>query len=951
MFLHTLTQSLFKKTLSLSIILAHGLFLSAQTSFGLSYLEDQQDDYDSFVAIGVADMNADHKDDVIFFDGDNNLHIAYQTAPNAPFEVKEIGISPAGVAWSFSIGDLDGDHLPEIVIAGAFTAASVYKRVDLDSDYEFWYNLPSSNIFSQGSNMIDINGDQFLDVFICNDLGDNNIYINDGTGQLIYDANYPFDVPINQDNSGNYATAWSDIDNDGDLDMYLAKCKQGELDQTASTRINLLHINNGDGSYTEMGEIFGLDIGAQSWSADFGDVDNDGDMDLLIINHFEAHQLLLQQADGSFINSSGFSSIAEESFAVQGMFADLDNNGFIDIILTGDSDYIYYNQGNDTFILDPFPFAAQDANSVAFGDLNQDGALDAYISYYTSLGSNINYPDVLYINESAARNFATFSLLASNPSASAIGARLTCHSDGFSQIREVKSGQSYGIVNSLKQHFGLGTDSSIDSLRVDWPNGSSDFYLDLDVNEHYVIRQGICISKQSLIQVVETTQLCGDAAELYLDSSGASAVVWSTGETSDTIVSSQAGVYNAEIIDVDGCSSISNNILLTQGDANQNPLIQSPSGLMSCLGDSLEITIPGFERVTWSDGDTSLFKVLSSTDTISAIAYGACDSYLSDTLIFNFINANDFSIEGDSIKKGESALVKVFTEIEDSCLFRWYETETSQAVLSTGDSFMVPLLESDTSFYVAKTVIKPQTTQETGIEIAQETASYSGNSLNGGLIFDVLQDCVIKSIDLTTDSTGVRTIIIKDESSTLVYSNTVSLNLGTQTVTLNAELNPGVNYEITTETSQNILSFGYNGPRLVRNDQGVFYPYEIEDVLSIERSSFGPDNYYYFYNWKVSLPDLLCVSDRKEVPVAVEGGNSVITTQLPDDIKVFPNPTNDVLTLEGDDIESSILIDLQGRSFDLPTGQNDLRTIQTGMYFIKIKRGKDIFITKILIQR
>jgi hypothetical protein len=89
-------------------------------------------------------------------------------------------------------------------------------------------------------------------VFACHDDAAGRIWGNDGSGAL-QESNNWIDlatVPAS-DNSGNYGSVWSDIDNDGDLDLYIAKCRQGVNDPSDPRRINALYINDGAGNYTE----------------------------------------------------------------------------------------------------------------------------------------------------------------------------------------------------------------------------------------------------------------------------------------------------------------------------------------------------------------------------------------------------------------------------------------------------------------------------------------------------------------------------------------------------------------------------------------------------------------------------------------------------------------------------------------------------------------------------
>src|SRR5690606_20866505 len=102
------------------------------------------------------------------------------------------------------------------------------------------------NIFSQRTNFVDINNDGHLDLFVCHDTEQSHAYRNNGAGSLLFDISLMPTLDV----GGNYATVWTDYDNDGDIDMYMAKCSGG-APVGSPRRINLLYTNNGNGTFTE----------------------------------------------------------------------------------------------------------------------------------------------------------------------------------------------------------------------------------------------------------------------------------------------------------------------------------------------------------------------------------------------------------------------------------------------------------------------------------------------------------------------------------------------------------------------------------------------------------------------------------------------------------------------------------------------------------------------------
>ena len=195
-------------------------------------------------------------------------------------------------------------------------------------------------VFSQRSNFIDINNDGNLDAFVCHDVAPNVYYINDGVGNLSFIQGGLGDYP----SGGNYGSIWIDYDNDRDMDMFIAKCG-GEVPR----RTNQMHTNNGDGTYTENAAVLGLDDPMQTWSAAWGDFDNDGDMDVLVGASSGSHKLMLND-NGAFTDvTSGSGVSALVSTSIEHVTYDFDNDGNKDAFVTnwyGQKDALFRNNGN-----------------------------------------------------------------------------------------------------------------------------------------------------------------------------------------------------------------------------------------------------------------------------------------------------------------------------------------------------------------------------------------------------------------------------------------------------------------------------------------------------------------------------------------------------------------------------------------------------------------------------
>ena len=257
----------------------------AQVSFTNRNDRLTESDFHSGVAIGIADMNGDNKDDIIRMNQGYELHIEYQNGPNEMFTTKSFGNMGGNSRWSMCIADIDNNGFNEFLVSGSYDDIRLSTANDSGTDFSLSMLPNGSSIFVQGSNFVDIDNDGFVDIFACHDDGESKVWGNNGTGNFV-ERDIWIDMSVDGSSgevaSGNYGSIWADIDSDGDVDLYIAKCRLGTTDLTDTRRLNTLWINDGNGNFTEEGEARGLRVGYQSWTSDFQDVNNDGRPDLFI---------------------------------------------------------------------------------------------------------------------------------------------------------------------------------------------------------------------------------------------------------------------------------------------------------------------------------------------------------------------------------------------------------------------------------------------------------------------------------------------------------------------------------------------------------------------------------------------------------------------------------------------------------------------------------------------
>jgi len=438
--------------------------------------------YLSGSAVGVFDANGDGKDDIVRSGYGSTFQVNLQQAPNAAFTEQTFGTGAIFPAWGMAAGDVNNDGIADVLWCDG-SAAFINATQSSAPAYLETLLQGGGYLFPQGCNIAEINGDGKADVFVCNDVDMSHIYVNNLPAAWTFNqVLIPLATVPLSDNSGNYASIFCDVNNDGHTDLYVTHCRQGVNSPSDPRRINQLFLSNGNNTYTQdVTNTSNLRIGAQSWSTGFGDIDNDGDMDAFVLNYDVESNLMLNNGSGVFsdITSSAGVTGSTTYFGMNTSFHDFDNDGFNDLLIggvyasNGVGHRLYRNNGDNTFTAIQNLFGDTSMGAYGVGDLNRDGFLDVFASYCDVFAttSQTNTRDKVWMNNGNANGWITFNLEGVYSNRLGVGAIVKIYGPWGVQVREVRGGEGYGIQNSLACHFGMGTATMIDSVIVQWPSG------------------------------------------------------------------------------------------------------------------------------------------------------------------------------------------------------------------------------------------------------------------------------------------------------------------------------------------------------------------------------------------------------------------------------------------------------------------------------------------------
>ncbi len=365
---------------------------------------------------------------------------------------RQAGIQSSALSYGLGAGiaDINQDGWPDIYVSNDYAVPDrLYINNRNSSSPQFTevshQQIGHTSNFSMGNDVADINNDLLPDIFTLDMLPEDNRRQK----LLMSPDNYDkFDLGVRS----------------GFHYQYMR---------------NMLQLNNGNGTFSEIGQVSGISNTDWSWAALFADYDNDGWKDLYITNgylHDYTNLDFLKYMDDFMATKQGGFQRTDVLELVQKMPSSNVKN------------YIFSNNGKLNFKDQTSNWGmGEQSNSsgAAYSDLDNDGDLDLVIN-------NINSPAFIYQNEANTKlsnQFLKIKFNGENSNKMGIGAKVYVFAQGNTQYQEQMPTRGYQSSVSFLMNFGLGKNTKIDSIKVVWNSDKSQVLRNIQANQTLVLEE------------------------------------------------------------------------------------------------------------------------------------------------------------------------------------------------------------------------------------------------------------------------------------------------------------------------------------------------------------------------------------------------------------------------------------------------------------------------------
>ena len=487
--------------------------------------------------IAAADYDRDGYIDVFVPNGEGFPDQLYHNLGNGLYE--EIAVT-AGLASTANHRaalwfDYDGDHDLDLVVAGdCFVVGSadvcpdpvnlrLYRQVSggtfqdvtqtagLDT---YWGNKAYTH--RGGLAAGDIDGDGYLDLFVCGWRDRAAMYVNNQDGTFT-------DISSTCGFTNAIRYYWQpimyDFNGDGLLDIFVAV----DFDE------NFLWINNGNQTFTDRAATAGVDNAWNDMGVALGDYDNDGDFDLYLTNisnhvaYPERHSVFYRNETVgetlSFSEIAGLIGVADADWGWGTTFFDCQNNGLLDLAATNGFDQPAYINDQSRFFMNLGGVFIDASASVNFDDTFWGGALIALDhdrdGDLDMMQACLDGPLRLLDNDpdeaSAANHYLVVKPRMSGPNYFAIGAVVHVAVGGTNLMRLITAGTSNLGQEPAEAFFGLGASGTVDTVRIEWPDGAETILNNVAADQVLTVNScpADCADANGVVSVVDLLLLLG----------------------------------------------------------------------------------------------------------------------------------------------------------------------------------------------------------------------------------------------------------------------------------------------------------------------------------------------------------------------------------------------------------------------------------------------------------